>query len=72
VKSLLFHQASPQLGDFNSTSPLHVAACIGDNDNASLLLDSGADIDARDRLGYTPLVYACSKGRIDAIDFLLT
>ncbi|KAH7259564.1 uncharacterized protein BKA55DRAFT_300847 [Fusarium redolens] len=41
-----------------STTALHKAAWNGNKDGISLLLDRGADIDAADSNGWTPLIYS--------------
>jgi ankyrin repeat protein len=41
---------------------LHLAAYLGDAAKVKSLIDSGADITARDRDGWTPLCYAASYG----------
>jgi ankyrin repeat protein len=35
------------------------------------LLDHGADIDAADANGWTPLMHACSVGKIETVQLLL-
>ncbi len=41
-------------------TPLHMAAYNGHTDVAKLLLERGAEIDARDHEGKTPLTHACT------------
>jgi ankyrin repeat protein len=41
-----------------SAGPLYDAAFLGDTDTINRLLDDGAEIDARDERGYTPLMQA--------------
>ena len=41
---------------------LHVAAGIGDSQAVALLLDTGAKVDAHDRMGGTPLHVAAGAG----------
>lgn len=43
-------------------TPLHLAAEYGSADVAALLLEHGADVDARNKLGVTPLQCAASRG----------
>jgi len=44
--------------DDSGRTPLMVAAIFGQVEVAELLLENGADIDAKDKLGFTPLIYA--------------
>ena len=37
----------------------------------SLLLESGADVDARDNTGVTALHWACASGSLDAVKLLV-
>lgn len=50
---------------------LHWAAKIGDEALARLLLDRGANIDARDRYGHTALHCAATTGQIAVVKLLL-
>ena len=52
------HAANP----FGST-PLHFAAWAGRKGTAQALLDAGANVDAQDRHGRSPLFYAACWGR---------
>jgi ankyrin repeat protein len=65
VKELL--QENPNLISIQTMSgwtPLHIAARYGRKDVAELLLASGADVNARDPLGETPLLLAVTAGWI--------
>jgi ankyrin repeat protein len=55
----------------DKVTPLHVAVSAGHLDISSLLLDHGADVDGRDRLGRTPLHRASSNGKVEAGQCLL-
>ncbi|KAK4530831.1 hypothetical protein CCYA_CCYA05G1688 [Cyanidiococcus yangmingshanensis] len=55
VKSLLDRGISPQFCDYDQRTPLHIAAAEGYVDIAVQLLQHGADVNARDRWGSTPL-----------------
>ena len=57
--------ASPALA-----APLHDAAIRGDAAQIKALLAGGADADARDRLGMTPIFYAAIKGSAAGIEAL--
>lgn len=43
------------LGDYDHRTPLHVAAAEGHQEAVSFLLDHQADVNPKDRWGYTPL-----------------
>jgi ankyrin repeat protein len=51
--------------------PLHVAAWFGLNDTVLGLLAEGADPDALDSQGTTPLIYACLNRHLDVASSLL-
>ena len=55
----------------NGTSALITAAKLGEISLARQLLESGADINHRDKEGYSPLHMAVYKGHSHFIDFLL-
>lgn len=51
---------------------LHMAARRGNVPVAQALLDGGADLEARDKLGETPLRRAVNCGRVEMVAFLLS
>jgi uncharacterized protein len=51
--------------------PLHAAVAARNLDVMRLLLDHGADPNARQQVGYTPLMGAAGSGRDDLVDLLL-
>ena len=52
-------------------APLHAAVAVGDRTTAALLLQRGAEVDARQQGGFTPLHGAASRGDEEMIDLLL-
>uniref|UniRef100_A0A0E0HKA7 RING-type E3 ubiquitin transferase n=1 Tax=Oryza nivara TaxID=4536 RepID=A0A0E0HKA7_ORYNI len=55
----------------NLNSPLHVAAAKGHHEIAALLLENGADVNARNIYGQTPLMQACRFGHWEVVQTLL-
>ena len=51
---------------------LHAAAAARDTATARLLLDRGADVDARQQVGYTALHAAAQHGDVELVDLLLS
>ena len=51
---------------------LHVAARRGNHEIAEALLDCGADIEARDSLGETPLRRSVNCGKVEVASLLLS
>jgi hypothetical protein len=63
--------------DFNREAddhwkPVHCAAFAGKRLALLALLDNGAEVDARNQHGHTPLIYAANHGRIDDVRQLLS
>lgn len=52
--------------------PLHVAACWGDCDAISVLVQAGADINRRGEHGFTPLMEAVAQGHRHAALLLIS
>jgi hypothetical protein len=57
----------------NALEPVNLqsASAAGDLAQATLLLDQGAAVDARDTLGRTPLLFAVAQNRIEVVRLLL-
>ncbi|KAK7408038.1 hypothetical protein QQX98_009811 [Neonectria punicea] len=58
--------------DGDGRQPLHLACLRGHKDTAELLLQRGADIEAKQSSGATPLDEACWKGHKHVVEFLLS
>lgn len=71
VMTLLANGANPQITDREGNTPLHHAARSSDPGVAALLRDAGADIDACNHAGVTPLGSACASGNWRLARFLL-
>lgn len=56
TKLLLDHGAQADVVDVNSSTSLHLAAANGDVDIAGFLLEREANINAKDKVIYMPLI----------------
>lgn len=78
VRALLRRGADKSLGDSSGASALHFAATAGgsgaDNEKVSeviwVLYEEGADVNAKDTKGWTPLMRAISYGSLAGIEAL--
>jgi len=61
---------SPDCCNYDSRTPLHLAAAHGQLEACRLLLDAQARVDPVDNFGRTPLLEAC-RTRQDAVSYLL-
>ncbi|WP_154664331.1 ankyrin repeat domain-containing protein [Pseudodonghicola xiamenensis] len=52
-------------------TPLHLASMVGNIEIAQFLLDNGADVNALDFEGYSPLVRAKANRNDDIVELLL-
>lgn len=71
---LSHHTASTclEIRNYEGLSPLHLAVLQGHQDLATLLLNSGADINAMDiKSGLTPLMHAVESNNINMVHFLI-
>jgi ankyrin repeat protein len=59
------------LKSLGAKSDLWIASLTGDKDEAKQFLDKGADVNAVDGLGFTPLMNAAKKGRTAVVKLLL-
>jgi ankyrin repeat protein len=71
IVGLLLDRTPPGEQDAARKSLLLVAAAAGRTDNVRLLLDKGADVNARTDNGQTPLMVAAKSGKKDTVKFLL-
>lgn len=73
AKLLLERGAEPATAARNDmkVQPLHAAVAARNLPAITMLLDRGADPNARQQVGYTPLMGAASAGRADMVDLLL-
>lgn len=63
------HRQSLDIPTLNSW--LRRAAKFGETENMRRLIKQGAEIDCRDKEGWTPLHFACIGGSVDAVRLLL-
>lgn len=70
ARVLLDHGASPDAATWYGRTALHFAAEFFDPDIMALLIARGADVNARDNDGRTPLKVALDKGNTKAADLL--
>ena len=72
VSRLLDAGSKPNATTETGVQPLHLAAQAGDAATVTALLGHGANVHARDEThGRTPLVFAASQHRLDAVKILL-
>lgn len=70
VKQCLDYGADVNFKHYDRRTALHLACVEGHIEIVKILLDAGADIDAEDRWGITPLAEAESLGRKDICEIL--
>jgi ankyrin repeat protein len=73
VKRLLLRgaDAGATAQNFMKVQPLHAAVAARSTEAVAMLLDHGADVNARQQVGYTPLMGAASGGLDDIVNLLL-
>ncbi|UCF04055.1 MAG: ankyrin repeat domain-containing protein [bacterium] len=67
-------EADPSLATYvggEKETPLHYAAYLGDMDLIKLLVELGADINARNDFNQNPMLYAAYEGKLGACEYLL-
>ncbi|KAI0566278.1 Serine/threonine protein kinase [Gracilaria domingensis] len=63
--------ASVKFADYDRRTPLHIAAAEGHTSICTLLIERGADVNAKDRWGHTPLWDAKMNGHRNVQELLL-
>tara|TARA_B100000745_G_C20141947_1_gene391523 strand:+ start:592 stop:1143 length:552 start_codon:yes stop_codon:yes gene_type:complete len=58
--------------DYDGDTPLHVATVWGDTGAVELLIENGADVNAKGDMGCTPLYNAISFGHARCVEILLS
>ena len=69
--SRLLIEKGADLNAKTDATPLHLACRSGRNEIVALLLESGAEVDARTESGRTPLHVAASKNSLDVARLLI-
>jgi ankyrin repeat protein len=59
LMDVLKNGVSPDTGDYDKRTALHLAASEGHTDVVEALIMQGANVNATDRMGFSPLVDAC-------------
>ena len=70
VRFMLDHGANVN-ARMQGTTPLHLASKYGRSDVARLLIERGAEVEAKDSRGRTPLQLASAEGQDEVVDLLL-
>ncbi|CAH0549306.1 unnamed protein product [Brassicogethes aeneus] len=69
---LINHGADVNLrGSKDNRTALHVAGLTGNVEMANVLVSNGADINAQDINGYSPLMFAVYKNHTETVEFLI-
>jgi hypothetical protein len=64
--------AAPEPTSVDGTTPLHLAVRVNDLDQAKTLIHAGANVNAANRLGVTPLSLGAGNGNAPILELLLT
>jgi ankyrin repeat protein len=72
VEILIAHGANLEaLSEDRGARAIHLAATFGELEMLTLLLDDGAEIEAQDNTGQTPLLIAAATNNLEAVNVLL-
>ncbi len=71
VMTLLANGADARITESEGNGALHFAALGNSAEVSAMLIDAGADINAVNRAGYTPLALACQAGNHAMAEYLL-
>ena len=63
----MFNWCDIDVKNANLETPLHLAAWNGMLDNVRLLIKLGADINAQDQIGQTPVEMAAHLGHVEVV-----
>ena len=72
VSVLLSHHADLTIEDEDKCNCMHIAAREGHVEVIKELIDAGAKVDPLDVGQWTPLIWACYKGQVEAVDVLIS
>lgn len=61
----------PKSSNYHGWTPLMTAACYGRVEIARILIEAGANMDAKDKSGKTPLIIAAEFGSVGVADLLV-
>eukprot|EP00960_Hanusia_phi_P071257 767509-Hanusia_phi.AAC.5 len=64
LKLMLEHGLSPNVGNCDERTPLHLASAEGHSKVVEYIMSKGGDVNARDRWGRTPLQDAVAAGHV--------
>jgi len=71
VRLLLDRKAPVDAQDKDGSTPLRIAAFIGNKGVVRTLLEAGANPNLAEKTGLTPLMYASAAGRVEVVKLLL-
>ncbi|VDO79134.1 unnamed protein product [Haemonchus placei] len=67
----VLERCNPNVRDVNGVTPLHVAAAVGENEAAVMLIQCGANRLATDNRGFTPIDWAAAYNKLSVLETLL-